>query len=391
MTTPRVVANRSSTRARAARTKKGDGATATRARADARDERSMTSESESSSNVSEAVTASARSIAALRALEHARGCGTRIFEDSYARALAGEAAYARVVAKAKARRASSRGAEGDDEEEEDDARVWCVDDGRVAIRTRFFDDACERWTRETEATTSARTRRQIVLLGAGFDSRCWRLGGNANAVGTLTAYEADDARVLDEKEKAMKDATLTLVASRRVVRCDLERGDWFAALVRAGYDATLPTLFVLEGLMYYLSPRRARRLTRECAARSGPSSAMVVSVVNPAALRRATREPLGAKIARFFGRGKPKTARQSWKSSCDAPPETYFDAWDVDTVGQLGDDVLHYGRWTGKTPTEYPRDARAYRREKTPRTFYVFARKRDDTTSSRRAPAASHS
>ena len=57
----------------------------------------------------------------------------------------------------------------------------------------------------------------------------------------------------------MKDATLTLVASRRVVRCDLERGDWFAALVRAGYDATLPTLFVLEGLMYYLSPRRAGR------------------------------------------------------------------------------------------------------------------------------------
>ena len=354
----------------------------------------MTSESESSSRVSEAVTASARSIAALRALEHARGCGTRIFEDSYARALAGEKAYAWVVAKARARRASSRGEEGGDEEgEEEDARGWCADDGRVAIRTRFFDDACERWTRETEeeATTSARTRRQIVLLGAGFDSRCWRLGGNANAVGTLTAYEADDARVLDEKEKAMKDATLTLVASRRVVRCDLERGDWFAALVRAGYDATLPTLFVLEGLMYYLSPRRARRLTRECAARSGPSSAMVVSVVNPAALRRATREPLGAKIARFFGRGKPKTARQSWKSSCDAPPETYFDAWDVDTVGQLGDDVLHYGRWAGKTPTEYPRDARAYRREKTPRTFYVFARKRDDATSSRRAPAASHS
>ncbi len=347
----------------------------------------MTPESESSSKVSEAVTASARSIAALRALEHARGRGTRIFEDSYARALAGEVAYARVVAKAKARRASSRGEEGGDEDDEDDARGWCVDDGRVAIRTRFFDDACERWTRETEATTSARTRRQIVFLGAGFDSRCWRLGGN----GTLTAYEADDARVFDEKEKAMKDATLTLVASRRVVRCDLERGDWFAALVRAGYDATLPTLFVLEGLMYYLSPRRARRLTRECAARSGPSSAMVVSVVNPAALQRATREPLRAKIARFFGRGKPKTARQSWKSSCDAPPETYFDAWDVDTVGQLGDDILHYGRWTGKTPTEYPRDARAYRREKTPRTFYVFARKRDEATSSRRAPAASHS
>ena len=89
----------------------------------------MTSESESSSRVSEAVTASARSIAALRALEHARGCGTRIFEDSYARALAGEKAYARVVAKARARRASSRGEEGGDEEgEEEDAREGRADD-----------------------------------------------------------------------------------------------------------------------------------------------------------------------------------------------------------------------------------------------------------------------
>lgn len=334
--------------------------------------------SSSTSTVSEAVTSSARSIAALRALEHARGDGTRIASDAYARAFAGEAAYARVVAKAKARRASRGG--GGAGEGEDDARARCVDDGRVAIRTRFFDDVCERWTRETSpstGTTGTTTERQIVFLGAGFDARCWRLRGSD--VGTTTAYELDDARVFAEKEDVVKDATLTLVARRRVVRCDLERDDWFDALVRAGYDATLPTLFVLEGLMYYLSPRRARRLTQECAARSGPSSAMVVSVVNPAALRRATREPLRAKLARMvFGRGKPKTARQSWKSSCNVPPEAYFDAWDVDTVGQLGDDVLHYGRWTGKTPTEYPRDERAYRRETTPRTFYVFARKRDD-------------
>jgi len=344
--------------------------------------------SSSSSTVSEAVTSSARSIAAVRALEHARGDGTRIASDAYARAFAGEAAYARVVAKAKARRrASSRGGGGGDgdDDDDDDACARCVDDGRVAIRTRFFDDVCERWTRETSSTTGTSgttTERQIVFLGAGFDARCWRLRGSD--VGTTTAYELDDARVFAEKEDVVKDATLTLVARRRVVRCDLERDDWLDALVRAGYDATLPTLFVLEGLMYYLSPRRARRLTRECAARSGPSSAMVVSVVNPAALRRATREPLRAKLARMvFGRGKPKTARQSWKSSCDVPPEAYFDAWDVDTVGQLGDDVLHYGRWTGKTPTEYPRDARAYRRETTPRTFYVFARKRATSSETR--------
>jgi len=340
------------------------------------------------STASLAVISSARSIAALRALEHDRGDGERIIaSDVYARAFAGEEAYARVVAKANARRRASTGGGG----EGDDARARCVDDGRVAIRTRFFDDVCERWTRET--TTGTTTERQIVFLGAGFDARCWRLRGSD--VGTTTAYELDDARVFAEKEAIVENATLTLVTRRRVVCCDLERDDWYDALVRAGYDATLPTLFVLEGLMYYLSPRRARRLTRECAARSGPASAMVVSVVNPAALRRATREPLRTKLARVvFGRGKPKTARQSWKSSCDVPPEAYFDAWDVDTVGQLGDDVLHYGRWTGKTPTEYPRDARAYRRETTPRTFYVFARKRAAAavlaSSSRRASVVSH-
>ena len=126
----------------------------------------MTSESESSSNVSEAVTASARSIAALRALEHARGCGTQIFEDACARALAGEA-YARVVAKAKARRASSRGAEGDEEEEEEDARVWCVDDGASG----HSDAILRRRVRAVDARDGGDDEREDATADCAF--RCW--------------------------------------------------------------------------------------------------------------------------------------------------------------------------------------------------------------------------
>ena len=102
------------------------------------------SSSRSSKELPRAVTDSAKSIAALRALESEREDPPPLFVDPFAAALAGEETLARVRAR------------GDG------------DKGRIAIRTRFFDDA-------VLAALARLSTAQVVLLGAGLDTRAWRL------------------------------------------------------------------------------------------------------------------------------------------------------------------------------------------------------------------------
>ena len=298
-----------------------------------------------------AVTQSANSIAALRAVESERADG--LMKDPWARELAG----ARAMARADAR-----------------ARREDGDKGRIAVRTKFFDDFV---TAAAGKMASARGETtQVVLLGAGYDTRSWRLrAASEEARERTSVYEVDVEEVLARKREVVSDAPLTLGAERREVASDIAKDDWVAALKAAGMSTELPTVWVLEGLLYYLSPRCAKKTLALCHRSCGPGSALAVSVVNAPSLRRARREPLARKFLRVFGRAAPKTARQCWKSSCDVPPEAYFAPWRLDACAQLGDGALHYGRWTGAPPTPFATDRKSYRRDPTPRTFYVAASK----------------
>jgi len=303
-----------------------------------------------------AVTQSANSIAALRAIESERDDG--IVRDPWARELAGARAMAR---------ADARGEDGDK--------------GRIAVRTKFFDDFVRTATAtiasaRTDGKATAGRRAQVVLLGAGYDTRSWRTrAASEEARARTSVYEVDVEEVLARKREVVGEARLTLGAERREVASDIAEDDWVGALRAAGMSTELPTVWVLEGLLYYLSPRCAKKTLALCHRSCGPGSALAVSVVNAPSLRRARREPLARKFLRVFGRAAPKTARQCWKSSCDVPPEAYFAPWRLDACAQLGDDALHYGRWTGATPTPFAADAKTYRRDPTPRTFYVAASK----------------
>lgn len=334
----------------------------------------------SASAVPERVRDTASSIAALRALEHARGANGLI-RDPFAEALAGTDAMTRV----RERRSRAPG-DGDVHPSTSTAartgarsraRGGRGDDGRVAIRTKFFDDAAVEYLATIDRARGGETARQVVLLGAGYDTRAWRLEApSAEARTNTTVFEVDVASVLERKREIMGDAELTLCDRRVAVHCDMERTDWTEALRGSGFREGLPTVWILEGLMYYLSPRVARSMLRRCFDMGGHSSALVVSVVNPAALARARgSDPLRAKLARCFGRGEQKSARAMWMSACDAPPAEYFAPWTLDLAAQLGEAGCDFGRWTGSKPSPVPTDARSFRADVVPRTFYVRASK----------------
>lgn len=162
-------------------------------------------------------------IAAVRARESARP--DRLFDDPYASTLAGEQGVAMMVASEKASGGENR---------------------FLPVRTRYFDDAI--------GAAVAGGIRQVVLLGAGLDTRPFRLTFPAD----LTWFEIDRAEIFATKEPVL--ATGVTACRRLTVSADLAL-DWPAALRAAGFDEARRTVWVAEGL-FSIWPRR--RSTRCC-------------------------------------------------------------------------------------------------------------------------------
>ncbi|SDG98158.1 methyltransferase, TIGR00027 family [Sinosporangium album] len=115
------------------------------------------------------------------------------------------------------------------------------------LRTRVLDDFL---------TDSARAGiRQVVLLGAGLDTRAFRLDWPQGQ----TVYEIDRDGVLAFKHGVLDGLAATPTATRRPIAADL-RDDWARSLVNAGFDRTAPTAWLAEGLLLYLPSAAEQRL-----------------------------------------------------------------------------------------------------------------------------------
>lgn len=111
---------------------------------------------------------------------------------------------------------------------------------------------------------------QVVILGAGLDSRAYRLG----LPDRITAFELDQAPMHEFKDAVLDrhDAVPTCV--RISVVADITH-DMTQSLLSAGFDPTVPTVWIAEGLLMYLSRDEADRLIDEISALSSQGSRIV--------------------------------------------------------------------------------------------------------------------
>ncbi|WP_250304969.1 class I SAM-dependent methyltransferase [Streptomyces sp. NBC_01387] len=107
------------------------------------------------------------------------------------------------------------------------------------LRTRVLDDFLLRSVQPGA--------RQVVLLGAGLDSRAFRLDWPPGCV----IFEIDREGVLAFKHKVLDGLSATPKAARVPVPVDL-RADWVGALADAGFDPAAPSIWLAEGLLFYL-------------------------------------------------------------------------------------------------------------------------------------------
>ncbi len=92
---------------------------------------------------------------------------------------------------------------------------------------------------------------QIVLLGAGYDTRALRF--NHLNSGTQI-IELDTPLTQNHKKQCLEKADVTIPGHLSFVSADLNRESISGVLEKAGYDSHLKTLFIWEGVTMYLEP-----------------------------------------------------------------------------------------------------------------------------------------
>jgi len=108
-------------------------------------------------------------------------------------------------------------------------------------RTRFIDDLLR------SALTDG--IEQVVILGAGFDCRAYRLPG----LDRTCVFEVDHPDTLAEKRKCLLRAFSSLPPHVRFVETDFNERQFERAMALAGYDPTRRTFFIWEGVTNYLT------------------------------------------------------------------------------------------------------------------------------------------
>jgi len=134
----------------------------------------------------------------------------------------------------------------------------------MALRTAAIDAAVR------DAIAGGTT--QLVILGAGYDGRAWRMPELAG----VTVYEVDHPATQGDKRAHLAELPATK-AIVRFVPVDFERDSLDTALDRAGHDRSAPTCWIWEGVVMYLTREAMRATLAAIAGRSAPASTLIVN------------------------------------------------------------------------------------------------------------------
>lgn len=159
------------------------------------------------------------------------------------------------------------------------ARGWRPPTGAMAQRIRAIGNyaaARTKWFDEFFLAAGAAGIRQSVILAAGLDARAWRLPWIHDSV----VFEIDQPQVLQFKEEVLASHRVAPKARHVAVPVDL-RQDWPKALRDAGFDASEPTAWSVEGLLPYLPADAQDLLFERITELSARDSRIAVEAFSP--------------------------------------------------------------------------------------------------------------
>ena len=172
---------------------------------------------------------------------------------------------------------------------------WAGSRGTVVARTRYIDDVLRDALRQGAE--------QVVILGAGFDSRAYRIPG----IDRVRVFEVDLPVTQASKRSLVLRRLGALPPHVTLIPADLTAPGLDAVMGGAGFRAEAVTFFICEGVTHYLSARAVDALFAHVA-RAAAGSRMVFTYIHRAIL---DGEPAfagaGRTLATVRGSGEPYT------------------------------------------------------------------------------------
>lgn len=216
----------------------------------------------------------------------------------------------------------------------------------IVLRTRYFDDFLLRVATENGL-------RQIVLLGAGLDTRAYRLEWPQGA----QFFELDQPSVLEHKKQILGQFGAKPNCRRYAIGADLNE-PWQDHLLQTGFDPHTPSIWLLEGFLFYLPNESITRLIDQVTQLSTTASWLGFDIINSIMLTHPlTRNWLEMQAAS----GAP------WIGTMDDPVGFLGERCWQANLSQAGANDANHGRWPYPViPITLP---------EMPHNWYVTARK----------------
>lgn len=172
----------------------------------------------------------------------------------------------------------------------------------ISARERYIDDFLKKCIDDGF--------QQVVLLGAGFDTRSYRIPG----IEKTRVFEIDTAATQQAKLVKLKKVIDPLPANITYLPVDFNTQSLEACLANSGYDEKARTLFIWQGVVVYLTQKGVDRTLAFIANHSGDGSAIIFDYFYTETLRDTSRPEVramhkAAKVTRegyLFGIDKGK-------------------------------------------------------------------------------------
>jgi methyltransferase (TIGR00027 family) len=200
-----------------------------------------------------------------------------------------------------------------------------------SARTTYYDDAVTRAVRDGVD--------QVVILGAGFDTRAYRL----RSVTRVHWFEIDQPKTQAFKREMLIKANID-PGRTRFITADFERDDWFAQLATTDFDARRRSLFIWESVTMYLD-REAVMGTLQRIARAAAGSAVAFDYVSTELLESPS-------LFMRYSRAIINATGEPWRFGLDnSPPARQHVA---DFVAACGLTLREYRNFGEETATTRP-------------------------------------
>lgn len=193
-----------------------------------------------------------------------------------------------------------------------------------AVVTRFFDDLLLR-------VTTTESVEQVVLVASGLDSRAFRLVWPPR----IRLFELEQPQVLAYKDSKFSLFGATPRCERKTVGVNLN-GPWIDSLLRAGFQPTRRSVWILEGFLYFLAESSVQNLLTAITYLAAPGSWIGLDIVNREMLTSPATCRWNERMAPF---GAP------WLFTADKPGDLLARfGWSSEVI-QAGEEGANFGRF----------------------------------------------